>query len=63
MLEGIEGCGTKIHLAVDGSGRPVRIILTGGQRHDIAQVSVLLAGLKRRYVLAGKGYDSREFVE
>ena len=57
------GLSTKIHLAVDGQGRPVRIILTGGQRNDITQAVALLAGLKSRYVLADKGYDSREFVE
>ncbi len=41
----------------------MRIILTGGQRNDITQAAALLAGLQSRYVLADKGYDSREFVE
>ena len=57
------GLSTKIHLAVDGRGRPVRVILTGGQRNDITQAVALLAGLRCRYVLADKGYDSRELIE
>ncbi len=56
------GLSTKIHLAVDGQGRPVRFLLTGGQRNDITQAPALLAGFKPQYVLAGKGYDSRELV-
>lgn len=41
----------------------MRVILTAGQRNDITQANALLAGLKSRYVLADKGYDSRELVE
>src|SRR5690554_902460 len=33
-----------------------------GQRNDITQAPALLAGFKPQYVLAGKGYDSRELV-
>ena len=40
----------------------MRILLTGGQRNDITQAPALLAGFKARYVLADKGYDSRELV-
>ena len=57
------GLSTKIHLAVDGQGRPVRILLTGGQRNDITQASALLAGLHSKFVLADKGYDSRDLVQ
>ncbi|EGY51259.1 ISSoc13 transposase, partial [Neisseria shayeganii 871] len=46
-------------MAVDGQGRPVRFILTGGERNDITQAPALLAGFKPKYVLADKGYDSR----
>lgn len=41
----------------------MRIVLTGGQRNDITQAPALLAGFKPKYVLADKGYDSRELVE
>ncbi|RMX06086.1 IS5 family transposase [Allofranklinella schreckenbergeri] len=56
------GLSTKTHMAVDGQGRPVRFILTGGQRNDITQAPALLAGFKPKYVLADKGYDSRQLV-
>lgn len=47
---------------MDGQGRPVRFLLTGGERNDITQAPALLAGFKPKYVLADKGYDSRELV-
>jgi len=40
----------------------VRLVLTGGERNDITQAPALLAGFKPKYVLADKGYDSRELV-
>lgn len=49
---------TKIHLATDTRGRPVRVILTPGQWGDVPQAPVLLAGLRPRHVLADKAYDS-----
>lgn len=45
-------------MAVDGQGRPLRIILTPGQRGDVTQAPALLAGLDPRRVLADKAYDS-----
>ena len=56
------GLSTKIYMAVDGQGRPVRFILTGGQRNDITQAPALLAGFRPKCVLADKGYDSRQLV-
>ena len=49
---------TKIHLAADGEGRPLKIILTPGQRGDVTQAPALLAGLSPRRVLADKAYDA-----
>jgi transposase len=57
------GLSTKIHLAVDSHGRPVRFLLTGGQRNDITQAPALLAGYTPKYVLADKGYDSQALVD
>jgi transposase len=54
---------TKIHLAVDGLGRPVRFIVTGGQISDITQASDLIAGFAPRKVIGDKGYDSRAFLD
>jgi transposase len=45
-------------MAVDGRGRPLRVILTPGQRGDVTQASALLDGLPARRVLADKAYDS-----
>lgn len=43
-------------------GRPVRFLLTGGERNDITQAPALLSGFEPKFVLADKGYDSRELV-
>ena len=45
-------------MAVDGRGRPLRVILTPGQRGDVTQAPALLAGLRPRRVLADKAYDA-----
>lgn len=52
------GLTTKIHLATDGLGRPLRVILTPGQRGDAPIAQALLDGLTPRRVLADKAYDS-----
>ncbi|MEI9425719.1 hypothetical protein O7A70_31865 [Mesorhizobium sp. Cs1299R1N1] len=43
---------TKIHTAVDGRDRPLRLILTPGQRGDVTQAPALLEGLMAKRVLA-----------
>lgn len=47
---------------MDDQGRPVRFLLTGGERNDITQAPALLTGFKPKFVLADKGYDSRDLV-
>jgi len=49
---------TKIHLAADTLGRPLRVILTPGQAGDAPQAPALIAGFKARHVLADAAYDS-----
>jgi transposase len=52
-------------MATDTSGRPLRIILTPGQRGDVTQAEALLEGLRANHVLADKAYDSnalRSFI-
>ena len=62
--EGAEaGSAPKIHLTVDKRGKPLRFILTGGERNDITQSDKLIEGLEGEYVIADKGYDSDKFVE
>ena len=48
---------------MDGQGRPVRFIVTAGQRHDSTEAIALLTGLRARYVIADKAYDSQEILE
>lgn len=49
---------------MDEKGRPVRLLLSGGNRHDISSAPQLLDGMELAncFVLADKGYDSAEFV-
>ena len=55
------GFTTKVHIAVDGLGNPLRFILTGGQVHDVTQACSLVEGFKAQAVLVDKGYASFEF--
>jgi transposase len=36
----------KLHLAVDGHGRPLSIVVTAGQRHESTQLQRLLDGIR-----------------
>ena len=56
------GFGTKVHIAVDALGNPVRLILTGGQAADVTQGEPLIADIKAEHVIADKGYDGNELV-
>ena len=65
------GFGTKIHLRVEGQGKPVAFVLTPGQRHEarvfeelMTQGEVKRSGrgrprIKPRRVCGDKGYSSR----
>ena len=55
------GLTTKIHLATDTWGRPLRVILTPGQAGDVPQAPALLDGFRPAHVLADKAYDSNAF--
>jgi transposase len=56
------GFTTKLHIAVDGLGNPVKFILTGGQAADINQGEALIKGNDAEAVIADKGYDGDDFV-
>ena len=47
----------------DTWGRPLRFIVTGGQRHDSTQTRALLTGFTAASVIADKGYDSQALSE
>jgi transposase len=66
------GFSTKVHLRVEGSGKPITFILTAGQRHEAPQFAALLqhgavkrAGRGRprrkpRRVMGDRGYSSQQ---
>lgn len=56
------GFSTKIHIAVNGLGLPVEVLLTPGQQADISQADALLKDHQPEAVLADKAYDSDAFV-
>ena len=47
-----------MHAAVDSRGRPVRLMLTPGQRGDAPQATALLSKLRPQHVVADAAYDS-----
>ena len=52
------GFSTKIHVAVDGLGNPLRFRLSAGQQHDITCAEALIDGYSSEYVIADTSYDS-----
>jgi transposase len=55
------GLSTKIHIAVDALGHPLRMVLTAGQVHEATQASLLIEGLTLISLIADKGYDNDRF--
>ena len=56
------GLNTKIHLAVDAHGMPVRIIVTEGTRADCKEAIHLIKGIDAEALLADRGYDTDEII-
>ena len=52
------GLNTKLHLAVDAHGMPVRAFITQGTTADCTQAHRLIDGFEAEYLLADKAYDS-----
>jgi putative transposase len=57
------GFSTKIHVAVNGLGLPVELILTPGQQADVTQAEALLNDHRPEAVMADKAYDSDSFID
>ena len=57
------GLNSKIHLAVDADGMPVRAIITAGTVADCKQAIALIDGISADYLLADRGYDTNEIVD
>jgi transposase len=56
------GVSTKIHVAVDGLGKPTKIILSPGQDHDVTKAPELIQDSEAEQVIADKAYDSNAVV-
>lgn len=54
---------TKLHLAIDAAGRPLRLVITEGQVADIVCASELIDDLPAKAVIADKGYDADTLVQ
>ncbi|MDR2150869.1 MAG: transposase, partial [Spirochaetaceae bacterium] len=46
---------TKVHLAIDKRGKPVRIIVSAGQEADCTYAPPLMAGLSVKVLIADRG--------
>lgn len=57
------GFSTKVHLAVDALGNPLRFLLTAGQSHDQTQADELVKDFAFEVLLADKGYDTKAFLD
>lgn len=57
------GFSTKIHIAVDALGNPLRFILTGGERNDMAQAAALMENYEPKALIADKAYDSDDLIK
>ncbi len=66
ISKSIGGNSSKIHLAVDAHGNPVKFIITDGTTHDVKVAPELVSQLKLEQtdaVCADKGYDSESLRE
>ncbi|WP_088179267.1 IS5 family transposase [Geminisphaera colitermitum] len=57
------GGNTKLHLAVDAHGMPVRVIVTAGSTADCTQAGRLIEGIAADHLIADKGYDTNAIIE
>ena len=57
------GLNTKIHLAVDALGMPVRAIVTDSPRSDCKEAISLIENLPCKVLLADRGYNTDEIIK
>lgn len=56
------GLNTKIHLAVDAHGMPVRFFITSGTTADCSVAMRLIEGFQAEYLLEDRGYDTDAII-
>ena len=57
------GLNTKIHIAVDSNGMPIRIIITKGRIADCKQGVELIDGFDAKFFIADRGYDRKGIID
>jgi len=57
------GLNTKLHLAVEAHGLPIRLIVTAGTTADCSQAGELVDGFMADYLMADKAYDTNALLE
>jgi transposase len=57
------GINTKVHLAIDKRGKPVRIRVSAGQEADCTYAPPLMAGLSVKVLIADRGYDVNQVID
>ena len=56
------GLNTKLHLAVDAHGMPLRAVITEGTAPDCKQASHLIEGLSAEHLFADRAYDTNAIL-
>lgn len=56
------GLNTKIHLAVEAHGLPIRIAITHGTAADCSQALDLVQGLSAEALMADRAYDTNDIL-
>ena len=57
------GYSSKIHVSVDALGNPRKVMLSGGQVHDLKMAAGLIENEYMGAVVADKAYDSDLFID
>ena len=57
------GLNTKIHLAVDSQGLPIKFEITSGTTADCAEAYNLIKDIEAKFLLADRGYDTDKIIE
>lgn len=56
------GFSTKVHTLTEALGQPLRVVLTGGQVHDVTQAQTLLDGQEAEFVIGDRGFASADLA-
>ena len=63
ILAALKGATSKIHIAVDEVGYPVRIIITAGTVNDCTKADALTEGISHDILIADRGHDTSAIIE